>query len=72
MCGRPMVDEFIVAVKLKPGTCRWCGCTERDPCPGGCGWADRQQTLCTSCSHFNKEIQTAAGRKKIAQRLLEA
>jgi hypothetical protein len=67
-----MTDEFILAVRLKPGVCRWCGCTERDPCPGGCGWADRQQTLCTSCAPFNREIQTTTGRKKIAQRLLEA
>lgn len=67
-----MTDEFILAVRLKPGVCRWCGCTEGNACPGGCSWADRACTLCSSCANFNREIQTAAGRKKIARRLLEA
>lgn len=34
---------------LKPGRCRWCRCTHDTPCPNGCGWADRDQTLCTEC-----------------------
>jgi hypothetical protein len=27
----------------------FCGCTYDNPCPNGCGWANRQQTLCTDC-----------------------
>lgn len=34
---------------LRGGTCRWCRCTELNACPQGCGWADRDQTLCTAC-----------------------
>lgn len=28
------------------GTCRFCGCTEEDACPGGCSWANEDQTVC--------------------------
>jgi hypothetical protein len=38
--------------KAKPavesGVCFVCGCSEFDPCPEGCGWANAQQTLCTN------------------------
>jgi len=33
-----------------PGTCRSCGCTEDDACPGGCIWANAEATLCSRCS----------------------
>ena len=32
------------------GQCRVCGCTEFDPCPGGCIWADGTATLCSRCA----------------------
>jgi hypothetical protein len=32
------------------GVCRFCGCSEYDACPDGCAWADRAQTVCTSCA----------------------
>jgi hypothetical protein len=28
-------------------TCRYCGCTERQGCPRGCGWAT--EDVCTQC-----------------------
>jgi hypothetical protein len=31
------------------GRCRFCRCTEVEPCPAGCEWADRGFTLCTAC-----------------------
>jgi hypothetical protein len=31
------------------GACRFCGCQEDTPCPGGCAWTDESQTLCTHC-----------------------
>jgi hypothetical protein len=35
-------------------TCIRCGCTDSDPCPGGCSWVwvDRVtgEGVCTSCS----------------------
>jgi ParB family chromosome partitioning protein len=53
------------AAKPKPGTCRVCGCTEHDPCPEGCGWADAGRTLCTSCVENEKPapVRKSAGKK---------
>ncbi len=34
----------------EPGVCQVCGCTELDPCPGGCVWANPQATLCSRCA----------------------
>ncbi|MDP2729107.1 MAG: hypothetical protein Q8O55_01335 [Dehalococcoidales bacterium] len=28
--------------------CRVCGCSEEDPCDGGCGWAE--EDLCSACT----------------------
>ena len=28
--------------------CRVCGCSELDPCPGGCFWVE--DDLCSSCA----------------------
>jgi ParB/RepB/Spo0J family partition protein len=36
--------------KGKKGTCRECGCTEANACPGGCSWMDETETLCSSCA----------------------
>jgi hypothetical protein len=66
-----LAGALVLTIPLKRGVCRWCSCTVRDPCAGGCGWADREETLCTSCVNFNREIQTVTGRKKIARRLIE-
>jgi hypothetical protein len=40
---------------LIPGKCRWCGCTYKEPCPGSCGWANREHTLCTACVDVDRE-----------------
>lgn len=32
------------------GVCQVCGCTELDPCPGGCVWANPSATLCSRCA----------------------
>jgi hypothetical protein len=31
------------------GRCRFCRCTPRAACPGGCSWVSRDQTLCSAC-----------------------
>lgn len=31
------------------GTCVSCGCTNERACPGGCAWADVEETVCTGC-----------------------
>jgi hypothetical protein len=45
------------------GVCRECGCTEFDPCPGGCGWADRTRRLCTACAPGPRPRRIARRRK---------
>lgn len=32
------------------GVCRFCGCSETQPCDGGCSWSGDDQTLCSSCA----------------------
>ncbi len=39
------VDDF--GNELADEVCRGCGCSELDPCPGGCAWAEPD--LCTNC-----------------------
>ncbi len=34
---------------IQSGTCSVCGCSEDDPCPGGCIWANGSATLCSRC-----------------------
>src|SRR5688500_16373714 len=49
------------APRLGPGVCRFCGCSEFDPClssvktdagaiPIGCAWTDATRKVCTECS----------------------
>jgi ParB/RepB/Spo0J family partition protein len=54
------------------GVCRECGCTERHACPGGCGWVDESQTLCTQCEpKVKKRISTiATGNRQAALKAL--
>jgi len=44
----PPVDG--IELKPIPGVCQVCGCTEYNPCPGGCAWTDETRTLCTACA----------------------
>jgi hypothetical protein len=55
-----------VAIAERPGTCRWCGCTYHRPCDAGCGWANRQQTLCTECVPLDTAMKSARGRRQLA------
>lgn len=34
---------------VTPGICRFCRCSHFNPCPEGCWWADRAETLCSAC-----------------------
>lgn len=56
-----------IAIPQTPGKCRWCGCTWDDPCPPGCGWANRDQTLCTECVDVDKLVRTKAGRRTLVE-----
>lgn len=48
----------------QPGCCRWCGCTYEDPCPGSCGWANADQTLCTACVDVDREWRRLTASRK--------
>jgi hypothetical protein len=37
------------AKRLGEPTCKLCGCSERDACPGGCAWATTSKDLCSGC-----------------------
>jgi hypothetical protein len=56
-----------VTFRERPGRCRWCGCTHERPCANGCGWANRQQTLCTECAPLDAAIRSTAGRVLLAE-----
>jgi hypothetical protein len=54
-----------------PGRCRWCRCTEREPCEPPCGWANRQHTVCTACVDLDLAMRNAPGRMALAVFLQE-
>lgn len=35
---------------FEPGVCSVCGCSEDEPCPDGCIWANATATLCSRCA----------------------
>jgi hypothetical protein len=54
-----------------PGRCRWCRCTDREPCEVVCGWANREHTLCTGCVPLDRAMHNAPGRRELAEFLQE-
>ena len=40
--------------RYKSGVCRYCGCTDNDPCYnpnyGNCWWVDKEHTICSHCA----------------------
>lgn len=36
--------------KPRSGVCQQCGCTDDEACPGGCSWADKAHTMCSTCA----------------------
>lgn len=51
----------------RSGICAFCKCSYHNPCPAGCGWANRGQTLCTECTDIAKAFTAAA--RKVAGRM---
>lgn len=50
----PISDYKVVDdVNVRAGVCRYCGCSELDPCIhpdyGACSWADDEHTVCSWC-----------------------
>jgi hypothetical protein len=46
--GRSLTSSGALAVDS--GVCRACGCTDDEPCPGGCIWATPNADLCSRCA----------------------
>jgi hypothetical protein len=65
------MSSHTIRVTQTPGRCRWCRCTHFEPCEPPCGWANREQTVCTSCVPLDKAMRNAPGRAALAQFLQE-
>jgi hypothetical protein len=64
---RRPTPALTISVALTPGICRWCRCTYDTPCANGCSWVERSQTLCSECVPLDKALQTATGRRELAE-----
>jgi hypothetical protein len=53
--GRAPITH-VAGPRPRRGTCRVCGCTDALACEGGCWWADKAHTLCSSCLHVVGEL----------------
>jgi hypothetical protein len=38
-------------IRITPGRCLVCGCTDHWGCAGGCWWVDDWHVLCSRCAH---------------------
>ena len=52
--GQRIQREILARVDGEP-VCRVCGCTEYDPCPGGCFWVGPD--LCSACAGARKKTR---------------
>ncbi|GGM22414.1 hypothetical protein ACFFX1_11140 [Dactylosporangium sucinum] len=71
-CGAPGCDvgEDELSAELEfsmLGTCRRCGCTDDEACPGGCSWVPDPAllgvlgTLCSACSSGGASTEQGCG-----------
>lgn len=65
------MNSHAIYLTQTPGRCRWCRCTYDNPCAAGCGWANREQTLCTECVPLDRAMKNAPGRMELAEFLQE-
>jgi len=69
--GGGVMNSHAIYLTQTPGRCRWCRCTEYEPCANGCGWANREQTLCTECVPLDRAMKNVPGRRELAEFLQE-
>lgn len=50
-------------IRLRPGRCLICGCTDAWGCAAGCWWVDDWHMLCSRCAR-NMALLVLAWRKK--------
>lgn len=51
----PRVDISRAGVNIS--RCRACGCSDNHACAGGCGWANPQHTLCSTCKLLGCDVE---------------
>lgn len=66
-----LMKPLTIRLLRKRGVCRWCGCTDRAACDGGCSWVDKRHTLCSACLEFDGRMKSAAGRRELVQKVQE-
>ena len=55
-------EELLFADHYKIPSCRFCGCTEKHACEGGCSWSLQDPTVCDAPECLAKlEAEQAAG-----------
>jgi hypothetical protein len=55
------------------GRCRGCGCTDRNPCLGGCSWVDKAHSFCSVCEEIsNAEASRLDARNAIDNAIVNA
>lgn len=49
----PSLKDIKSKLRYKLGVCRYCGCTDNDPCYnpayGNCWWTNSDHTICSHC-----------------------
>lgn len=45
--GDPVLTRIEAGEEL---TCVVCGCSDSNPCPGGCSWASTSPPICSNCT----------------------
>jgi hypothetical protein len=71
MNAHAIIDLIWISLTQTRGRCRWCRCTEFEPCANGCGWANLAQTLCSECVPIDRAMTTRSGRRELAEFLQE-
>lgn len=67
ICTKPRTG-----LMLRPGVCRFCGCSDFNPCPSGCGWSDGGQMVCTECVPIAKAFGRLSSRGMSLDRMARA
>ena len=52
--GQDIWDLGVPLDDIEGMTCRECGCTDDNPCDGGCSWVE--EDLCSNCVPLNIEL----------------
>lgn len=62
------LQRYFTDIAMTEPVCRVCGCTQYNPCPDSCSWADMD--LCSDCVGIKNESGKKHRRAKMAERYL--